>query len=341
VSPRGLASPAGGGPTGAAAPSGPAPAAHPPARPGPEPVERPVIRTVGLRKEYGRRVALHELTLTVGRGEVFGFLGPNGAGKTTAVKVLTGLVRPTAGRAEVLGRPAGDPGARRRLGYLPEHFRFQEWASGLDLLDFHGRLAGMAAAERRARIPQVLELVGLAGRGEDRIRRYSKGMTQRIGLAVALLNRPELVLLDEPTSALDPVGRRDVRQIIRALVAEGVTVFLNSHLLSEVEAVCDRVAVVDRGRVVASGRLGDLVGPVAQLRLLLDRVDRELLAALGRYGQVSGVEGSTVTLAVAELEVAPAVAELVVGSGYRLYGLVPVQRSLEDVFVGLVRESEG
>jgi ABC-2 type transport system ATP-binding protein len=301
----------------------------------------PVIRAEGLRKEYGKRVALHDLTFSVEAGEVFGFLGPNGAGKTTAVKVLTGLVRPTAGAVEVLGRPAGDPQGRRRLGYLPEHFRFQEWATGVDLLDFHGRLAGMPAALRRARIPEMLDQVGLAGRGDDRIRRYSKGMTQRIGLAVALLHRPELVLLDEPTSALDPVGRRDVREIIRTLASEGVSVLLNSHLLTEVEAVCDRVAIVDRGRVVASGRLDDLIGPVAQLRLLLDRVDRELQAALARFGQVVAVEGTTVTLAVAELEIASAVAELVVGSGYRLYGLVPVQRSLEDVFVGLVEESDG
>jgi ABC-2 type transport system ATP-binding protein len=297
---------------------------------------RPVIRTAALRKEYGRRVALHELTLEVGRGEVFGFLGPNGAGKTTAVKVLTGLVRPTSGGAEVLGCPAGDPEARRRIGYLPEHFRFQEWATAEDLLDFHGRLAGMPGPARRGRIPEVLELVGLSGRGGDRIRRYSKGMTQRIGLALALLAHPELVLLDEPTSALDPVGRRDVRLIVRALADQGVTVFLNSHLLGEVEAVCDRVAVVDRGRVVASGRLGDLVGPVAQLRLLLDRVDRELLGALTAHGQVAEVEDTTVTLAVDQLDVGPAVAELVVARGYRLYGLVPVHASLEDVFVRLV-----
>jgi len=291
---------------------------------------------VALRKEYGRRVALHELTLEVGRGEVFGFLGPNGAGKTTAVKVLTGLVRPTSGTAEVLGRPAGDSEVRRAVGYLPEHFRFQEWATAEDLLHFHGRLAGMPAAARRSRIPEVLELVGLSGRGGDRIKRYSKGMTQRIGLALALLARPELVLLDEPTSALDPVGRRDVRLIVRALAGGGVTVFLNSHLLSEVEAVCDRVAVVDRGRVVASGRLGDLVGPVAQLRIAVDRVDRELLSAVAAHGEVTEVEGTTVTLAVDQLDVGPAVAELVIARGYRLYGLIPVTASLEDVFVRLV-----
>lgn len=296
----------------------------------------PAIETVGLRKEYGRRVALHDMTVTVQPGEVFGFLGPNGAGKTTAIKILTGLVRPTGGVARVLGHPAGDPRGRRRVGYLPEQFRFHDWATGEELLDFHGRLAGVPAAERATRIAEVLEQVGLTGRGRDRIRGYSKGMTQRIGLAAAILAAPALILLDEPTSALDPVGRRDVRDLIRAVRAQGVTVFLNSHLLSEVELVCDRVAIVDRGRVVRSGPLTELVGPATRLRLVLDRVDGELLSALERLGQVDEVTGTSVTLAVGGTDVAPAVAELVVRGGYRLHGLVPEQRSLEDVFVGLV-----
>ncbi len=296
----------------------------------------PAIETAGLCKEYGGRMVLHDLSLTVYQGEVFGFLGPNGAGKTTTVKILVGLVRPTAGEARLFGRPVHDPAARRRIGYLPENFRFHDWMTGEELLEFHGRLAGMPAAERRARIPEVLKLVGLAGRGRERIGNYSKGMAQRIGLAQALLHRPDLVLLDEPTSALDPVGRREVRDLIRRLRAEGVTVFLNSHLLSEVELVCDRVAVVDQGRVVRSGRLRELLGSVAELRLSVDRADGELLAALSRHAEVLAVEGATVTLGVRDLEAAPLVAEAVVRAGYRLYSLVPVQRSLEDVFISLV-----
>jgi ABC-2 type transport system ATP-binding protein len=296
----------------------------------------PAVATSALHKAFGRRVALHDLTLEVGAGEVFGFLGPNGAGKTTAMKILLGLVHPSGGRALVLGRPPTEPAARRRVGYLPEHFRFQEWATGVELLDFHGRLSGLGTAERSERIPEVLERVGLAGRGGERVRRYSKGMTQRLGLALALLHRPDLVLLDEPTSALDPVGRRDVRGLVRELAATGVTVFLNSHLLTEVEAVCDRVAIVNQGRVVASGPLDELAGAVTQLRLLLDRVDAHLLALVGRYGEVARVEGTAVTLEVDAFDVAPDLAAVLVGSGYRLYGLVPVQRSLEDVFVDLV-----
>jgi ABC-2 type transport system ATP-binding protein len=298
----------------------------------------PAIATSGLHKAFGSRVALHDLALQVQPGEVFGFLGPNGAGKTTAMKILLGLVRPTGGEALVFGRPPGDPEARRRVGYLPEHFRFQEWATGVELLGFHGRLSGLGPAELAERIPELLERVGLAGRGDERVRRYSKGMTQRLGLALALVHRPDLVLLDEPTSALDPVGRREVRELVRELAAAGVTVFLNSHLLTEVEAVCDRVAIVNQGRVVASGPLDDLAGSVTRLRLLLDRVDRDLLALVGRHGRVARVEGTAVTLAVDTLEVAPDLAALVVGAGYRMFGLVPVQRSLEDVFVELVGE---
>jgi ABC-2 type transport system ATP-binding protein len=298
----------------------------------------PAIATSSLHKAFGRRVALHDLTLQVGAGEVFGFLGPNGAGKTTAMKILLGLVHPSGGQALLFGRPPTQPAVRGRVGYLPEHFRFQEWATGAELLDFHGRLSGLGRAERAERIPEVLERVGLAGRGGERVRRYSKGMTQRLGLALAILHRPDLVLLDEPTSALDPVGRRDVRGLVRELAAAGVTVFLNSHLLTEVEVVCDRVAIVSQGRVVASGPLDDLAGAATQLRLLLDRVDADLLELVGRHGQVARVDGTAVTLEVDSLDVAPDLATVLVGSGYRLYGLVPVQRSLEDVFVDLVGE---
>jgi ABC-2 type transport system ATP-binding protein len=302
------------------------------------PAATPALETRGLRKEYSGKVALHDLSLAVQPGEVFGFLGPNGAGKTTTVKILLGLVRPTSGEARIFGRPAGDPSARARVGYLPENFRFHDWLTGAGLLDFHGRLAHMPAAERRRRIPEVLRLVGLAGRGDDRIRAYSKGMTQRIGLAQAILHRPDLVLLDEPTSALDPIGRREVRDLIRSLRAEGMTVFLNSHLLSEVEMVCDRVAIVDRGRVVRSGRLSDLVGGVPAVRVMVDRIDPALTAALARLGDVLEVDTATgsVALGLSDPGLVPDVAEAVVRGGYRLYGLVPAHRSLEEVFVSLV-----
>jgi ABC-2 type transport system ATP-binding protein len=277
---------------------------------------------------------------------VFGFLGPNGAGKTTTIKILTGLVGATAGEARIFGRPVTDRWARVRVGYLPEHFRFHDWLTGAGLLDFHGRLADLTAAERRARIPEVLQLVGLAGRGDERVRGYSKGMQQRLGLAQAILHRPDLVLLDEPSSALDPVGRREVRDLIRQLRAEGVAVFLNSHLLGEVEMVCDRVAIVDQGRVVREGSLAEVVGGAPEVRLTVDRVDPALLTALADHGEVLHVEptdaGQTVVvLGIADLERVPAVARTVVGQGIALYGLVPSRRSLEEVFIGLVEGTEG
>jgi ABC-2 type transport system ATP-binding protein len=284
-------------------------------------------------------VALHDLSLVVQPGEVFGFLGPNGAGKTTTIKILTGLVFPTAGQARIFGRPVDRRPARRDVGYLPETFRFHDWMTGRGLLDFHGRLAGLSAAERQSRIPEVLALVGLAERGGDRIRGYSKGMTQRIGLAQALLHRPRLVLLDEPTSALDPVGRREVRDLIRGLRERGITVFLNSHLLSEVEMVCDRVAIVDHGHVVCTGRLTDLVGSTPELRMTLDRVDAALLALVERHARVLEVRERTVRLGVCDVEVGAVIAEAVVRAGYRLYGLVPTQQSLEEVFLRLVTDT--
>jgi ABC-2 type transport system ATP-binding protein len=299
----------------------------------------PAISIAHLHKAYGRKIALHDLDLTVQPGEVFGFLGPNGAGKTTTVKILLGLVHATRGEARIFGQPAGDPEARRRIGYLPENFRFHDWLTGVGLLDFHGRLARLSKADREERIPKVLDLVGLSGRGNDRIRGYSKGMTQRIGIAQAIIHEPDLVLLDEPTSALDPVGRREVRDLIRDLRARGMTVFLNSHLLSEVEMVCDRVAIVDRGRVVRSGRLTDLVGGVPEIRVTLDRLDGAALGLLGRYGEVLRVQGATATLAVGDLDVSAALAESLIHAGYRLYSLVPSHQSLEEVFLSLVQQT--
>ena len=209
----------------------------------------PAIATSGLRKTFGSRVALHDLTLAVQPGEVFGFLGPNGAGKTTAMKILLGLVRPSGGEALVFGRSPAEPAARRRVGYLPEHFRFQEWATGAELLDFHGRLAGLGAAERAERIPELLERVGLAGRGGERVRRYSKGMTQRLGLALAILHRPELVLLDEPTSALDPISTSRIEQLIEELKRD-YTILIVTHNMQQAARVSDYTAFMYLGDLV-------------------------------------------------------------------------------------------
>ena len=294
------------------------------------------IETHGLRKVYGGKVAVEDVTIAVPEGEVFGFLGPNGAGKSTTVKMLLGLVFPTAGDARILGQPLGAVAAKRRIGFLPEQFRFHEWLRADEFLGLHGELAGLSRAERRRRIPEALELVGLAGRGRDRLRTYSKGMLQRVGLAQALLGDPALVFLDEPTSALDPIGRREVRDIIRELKARGMTVFLNSHLLGEVESVCDRVAIIDRGRIVRLGALDDLLRESLALDLTLGACDDATLRLIEEYGAIEAREADRLRVRLDDLGDVPRLVAALVHAGVAVYGVTPHRRSLEDVFLGSV-----
>lgn len=302
------------------------------------------IETRELCKVYRGRAVVDGLSLTVEEGEVFGFLGPNGAGKSTTVKMLLGLVHPSGGELHVLGGSPSDPAVRARLGFLPEQFRFQTWMTGEEFLRFHGRLAGMSAADLRTRVPEVLETVGLGGRGRETLGGYSKGMLQRAGLAGAILARPRLVFLDEPTSALDPIGRVEVREIIERLRAEGVAVFLNSHLLSEVEQVCDRVAFVKAGRVLRQGTLRELMGGVLPVDLRLDRLTPDLLAALARLGEVRHIDTNTPGRAAVELwlereETLPALADAVHAHGARLYALTPRRPDLETMFLELIEDT--
>ncbi len=306
------------------------------------------IETRGLRKVYGDKVAVEDLTLQVEPGEVFGFLGPNGAGKTTAIKMLLGLVKPTAGQAWLLGAPAGDPQARARVGFLPEHFRFHEWLTAREFLDLHASLFGIAPAQRRARIAELLELVGLNDAAGRRLRTFSKGMLQRIGLAQALINAPQLVFLDEPTSGLDPLGRRLVRDIIHSLRQGGTTVFLNSHFLSEVEVTCDRVAFIKAGQVVRMAALGALVGgsPLpglsqVEVELRVGGVTPALVAGLARFGRDVRADGDHIHLVVDDEEMLPQIAAWVMGQGARLYALTPQHLSLEDLFLQVIGTDAG
>ena len=298
------------------------------------------IETKGLRKLYGNRMALEGLNLQVSQGEIFGFLGPNGAGKTTAMKILTGLVSPTSGEARIFGIVPEDPHARQSIGFLPEHFRCQDWRTGAELLGFHGRLSGMNAKQLRERIPEVLSLVGLEAHGDRRIRSYSKGMQQRLGIAQALLSNPDLVMLDEPTSALDPLGRKEVRDLLRRLRSDGITVFLNSHLLTEIELVCDRVAIIDRGRVVREGPLSQLLAGAHEIRIVLDRIDDALLASVAAFGSARDIDGRSLMLDVSDVEIAPRVARCLMEKGYEIYSLTPIQRSLEEIFAEAVEGGE-
>jgi len=298
----------------------------------------PVIEATALSKVYGPTVAVDDLTLSLERGEVLGFLGANGAGKTTTIKMLLGLVRPTAGQARILGRPPGDPAVMGRVGFLPEHFRFHPWLTAAGFLDLHGRLYRMPAAARRRRVAELLEQVGLADRARSRLTDFSKGMLQRIGLAQALLNRPAVVFLDEPTSGLDPLGRREVRDLIGELRRTGVTVFLNSHLLSEVEAACDHVAIIKRGRVVRVGTLDELTGADTEVEVRAGGLTPEIIAGLSAWGAVVPAGAGGLTVTVADRERLPEMARYLVEGGARLYALSPRRLPLEELFLRIMKE---
>ncbi|MBV9822151.1 MAG: ABC transporter ATP-binding protein [Actinobacteria bacterium] len=296
----------------------------------------PAVWCSGLRKRYGKRQAVEEVSLQVARGDVVGLLGPNGAGKTSVIKMLLGLVRPDAGEVMLLGRPATDPAARARVGYLPELFRYQPWLTAAEVLALHVRLSGLQVpvAEQRDR----LALVGLADRAADRVGGFSKGMQQRLGLAVALVAGPELVVLDEPTSALDPLGRVDVRDIVLGLKSRGVAVLLNSHLIGEVERVCDRVVILDHGRVAASGTLTELLGQ-RELRLHLTGLSAAARARLSAVGKVEQA-GDWYTVALPADDDGMAVPELVAdlaGLGVRVHAVEPARITLEERLLGILR----
>ena len=305
-----------------------------------DPLSPPAVWCSSLRKRYGKRQAVEDVTFKVGRGEVVGLLGPNGAGKTSVIKMILGLVQPDAGEVMLLGRPGSEPEARAHVGYLPELFRYQPWLSASEVLTLHVRLSGMAVTAREQ--GECLSLVGLAERVNDRVGGFSKGMQQRLGLAVALVARPELVLLDEPTSALDPLGRVDVRDIVLELKSSGVAVLLNSHLIGEVERVCDRVVILDRGRVAASGTLPELLGQ-RELRLQLTEVSPTARERLSQTGPLTET-GDWFTVSLPADDDGSAIPGLVadlVGMGARVHAVEPARVSLEDRLLSILRSGGG
>ncbi len=303
----------------------------------PQPTVSPAIYAVALSKRFGDTVAVKSLSMTVQRGEVFGFLGPNGAGKTTVVKLLLGLARPSGGEALVLGAPLGDRETRRQIGYLPELFRFQPLLTATEVLRLHCRLLALPRTAWKEEAPSALKTVGLLERGDDRVGSFSKGMQQRLGLGVALLGDPKLVVLDEPTSALDPVGRHDVREIIRGLRDQGATVFLNTHLLEEAEHVCDRVAVIDKGTSIATGTLDELLGRHGRVRLKVGGLGESWWSGLGRFGRWQRERGSLVVEGIDPSRIADLV-NAVVALGGRVEAVIPEQQSLESRFLELLGE---
>ncbi|MFN2548476.1 MAG: ABC transporter ATP-binding protein [Myxococcales bacterium] len=288
---------------------------------------------------FARKVrAVESLSFEVRPGEIFGLLGPNGAGKTTTIKMLLGFVRPSSGQAFIAGAPAGTLASRRKLGYLPEHPALYEFLRGDEYLEFAGRLAGLSRSDARQRSATLLARVGLAGRADRRIRKFSKGMVQRLALAQSLIAEPETVILDEPMSGLDPIGRKDVRDLILELRVEGRTVLFSTHILSDVEAICDRVGIVVEGRLTDCGALHELVAPGARaVELVVEKIPQELSDRLAASGaQVLKRDLATVLTFSEEPKARQALAS-VLEAGATVIAFTPHRRSLEELFVARAR----
>ena len=290
------------------------------------------VDLIDVRKTYARNIqALRGVNVQVGRGEIFGLLGPNGAGKTTLVKIMTTAVRPTRALGTLLGRPLGHRGKLARIGYLPENHRFPGYLTGAQVLDHYAALALVSRARRKENALRLLDRVGMAEWAKTRIDKYSKGMLQRLGIAQALMNEPEMVVLDEPTDGLDPVGRREVRTLLQELRDRGTTVFLNSHLLSELEMVCDRVAILVGGLVARQGTLRDLTERSVEYRITLTGDAAPAASKLSGLGAT--VKNELVVLPGHDVAKLNAVIDLVREAGLAIERVEPHRFSLEDILV--------
>jgi ABC-2 type transport system ATP-binding protein len=311
-----------------------------------------VIETRELRKYYGRIQALKGVSLSVQKGQIYGLLGQNGAGKTTLIKILLGIAKKTDGDAELLGRQAGSTDVRRRVGYLPEDHQFPTYHTGYSLMEFYGTLYGVSKDDRRKKIPETLELVGIAGRMNSKIKTYSKGMKQRLGIAQSLLHDPEVIFLDEPTDGVDPLGRREIRELMGRLKEKGHTIFLNSHLLGEVELICDRVAILQRGQLIREGTIDELTKQKGRVEIGLASGQEFPIAEANALGfaakklppanvpkgappppelwEVGLTDGQTIDR----------LTRLVFEKGLNLRHLVEKKQSLEDAFLATVEGAE-
>jgi len=301
------------------------------------------IETQDLTKVYTSRWSRREVraidgvSLQVRRGAIFGLLGPNGAGKTTFVKTLLSAVRPTYGSALIFGRDASQPQARRPIGYLPENHRFPTYFTGAGMLDFYAALSGVDAARRKKLIPEQLELVGLSQWATMRIGKYSKGMLQRLGLAQALIHSPTILILDEPTDGVDPVGRRQIRDILQGFEARGVTIFVNSHLLAEVETLCHEVAILNKGKVALSGKMQDLTAGKGY-RLTVAQPPEALTEELRGRASAMAVRDGLVDFQFSSRELVNVALDLLRAQHCEIEALAPTTSTLEEVFVRTVEK---
>ena len=295
------------------------------------------IEVAGLRKAYRAVTALDGIDFTVGYGQLFGLLGPNGAGKTTTVKILLDLTRATSGTARLAGRPTSDPKSRRRVGYLPEGHKIPNYLTARQTLAIFGRMSGVDDATIKRRTGELLEKLGIAKWIDMRVKKFSKGMTQRLGIATALIHSPNVLLLDEPTDGVDPVGRREIRDFLREEAKNGTAVLLNSHLLSEIELTCDRVAVLRSGKVVAAGKVEDLTRRSEKYKLIAAPIDDALVAAFRESGATVERVNGHLELSVNDLQHLNSIIDQARSRGALLSEVSPVRSSLEDVFVDLVK----
>lgn len=301
----------------------------------------PAIRIEGLTKHYYNRttrqqiMAVDSLSLEVHPGEIFGFLGPNGAGKTTTIKMLLGLIFPNGGDAFILGKPIGDASIKHQIAYLPESPYFYEYLTGAQVLDFYARLFGMKGSQRKKRVIELLDLVGLSRDGDKTLRNYSKGMLQRIGIAQSLINDPDLLFLDEPTSGLDPLARVEIRDLIGKLKQQGKTVFLSSHQLLEVEVMCDRISILNRGKLLKQGKLDELL-PSGSVDITV-RGSAAVAAALEPFGLSWSQPESGVFMATAPTgDPVDQIVDAVRAAGGSIVALTPQRRTLEQIFVDTI-----
>ncbi len=284
-----------------------------------------------------RRIALQDLNLEIHRGEIFGLLGPNGAGKTTAIKILMGIHFPTRGSASVLGRALGDKWAKAQIGYLPENPYFYDYLTGNEFLDYYGRLYGMSRADRQRKIPELLDLVGVSQAASVPLRGYSKGMLQRIGIAQALLNDPQIVVLDEPQSGLDPIGRKEIRDLILALRDEGKTVFFSSHILQDAEMICDRVGIIHLGKLVNIGRLEELLAARGrEIEIVASGLKDAVIAEIGETAKRTLRRDTDVLFIIEAQSDAERALERIAACGGRLESYIPRKETLEDHFLSQV-----
>ncbi|TWT01904.1 ABC transporter ATP-binding protein [Planomicrobium sp. CPCC 101079] len=301
-----------------------------------------VIQTNSLTKTYDGKGGISDVTLSVGEGIVYGFLGPNGSGKSTFVRTLLGLLQPTSGEGYILGEPIGTTKSREQVGYLPELFRYPDWLTGKQLLESHADLCKIPVRQRNKRIEEVIELVGMTGRDNGRISGFSKGMSQRIGLACAILNDPKVIFLDEPTSALDPIGRKDVRDLMVYLRDQGKTVFLNSHLLYEVESVCDHVSIVHQGEMIAQGPWRELMMTEAQVEIVTEgSISAPFPPFITDYQKGKAEEGRTRWVVQLETEKdIPKILHHLSSRHIDVYEVKPINPHLEDVFMHWVNRKK-